>query len=45
MHHIAFALDPDGYWVEVIAQNAVDKTENVTTTDVDTYRMVIFLSC
>lgn len=34
-----FALDPDDYWVEIIAQNPVDKTEDVTTTDVATYRM------
>ena len=39
MHHIAFALDPDDYWVEIISQNAVDKTADVTTTDTSTYRM------
>lgn len=39
MHHIAFALDPDSYWVEIIAQNAVDKSEGVTETDLSTYRM------
>lgn len=39
MHHIAFALDPDDYWVEIIAQNDVEKTKDVTTTDVQTYRM------
>ncbi|EME50412.1 hypothetical protein DOTSEDRAFT_69066 [Dothistroma septosporum NZE10] len=39
MHHIAFALDPDEYWVEIIAQNPVDKTEDVKTTDLKTYRM------
>ncbi|KAK4984850.1 hypothetical protein LTR28_002258, partial [Elasticomyces elasticus] len=39
MRSIAFALDPDGYWVEIIAQNAVDKTENVKETDTSTYRM------
>lgn len=39
MHHIAFALDPDDYWVEIIAQNPVDQTENVQETDVSTYRM------
>jgi lactoylglutathione lyase len=32
MRSIAFALDPDEYWVEIIAQNPVDKTEDVTTT-------------
>lgn len=39
MRHIAFALDPDGYWVEVIGQNPLEKTESITTTDVGTYRM------
>ncbi|OTA33254.1 hypothetical protein BTJ68_06165 [Hortaea werneckii EXF-2000] len=39
MRHIAFALDPDEYWVEIIAQNPVESTENVTTTDLETYRM------
>ncbi|KAI9844160.1 MAG: Lactoylglutathione lyase [Sclerophora amabilis] len=38
MRHIAFALDPDGYWVEIIAQNPVDKTEGVKETDLETYR-------
>jgi lactoylglutathione lyase len=40
MKNIAFVLDPDGYWVEVIGQNPVDKTEGIKTTDVETYRMV-----
>jgi len=39
MKSIAFALDPDGYWVEIISQNPVDQTENISTTDTDTYRM------
>ncbi|GAB7363398.1 hypothetical protein MBLNU230_g3675t1 [Neophaeotheca triangularis] len=40
MRSIAFALTPeDEYWVEIIAQNPVDKTENVTETDLSTYRM------
>ncbi|KAI7325852.1 lactoylglutathione lyase-like protein [Hortaea werneckii] len=39
MRHIAFALDPDEYWVEIIAQNPVEATEKVTTTDLETYRM------
>ncbi|KAL9127483.1 MAG: hypothetical protein Q9175_007723 [Cornicularia normoerica] len=38
MRHIAFALDPDGYWVEIIAFNPVDKTEDVKETDAGTYR-------
>lgn len=40
MKSIAFALDPDGYWVEVIGQNPVEKTEGVKTTDTSSYRMV-----
>jgi len=39
MHHIAFALDPDDYWVEIIAMNPVNETENVSSTDTSTYRM------
>ena len=38
MRSIAFALDPDGYWVEIISFNPVDKTENVKETDPATYR-------
>lgn len=40
MHHIAFALDPDGYWVEIISQKNVEETADVKETDVGTYRMV-----
>lgn len=40
MRSIAFVLDPDGYWVEIIGQNPVEKTESIKTTDVQTYRMV-----
>lgn len=40
MRHIAFAKDPDSYWVEIISWNDVSKTEDVTTTDVSTYKMV-----
>lgn len=39
MRHIAFALDPDDYWVEIIARNPVDQTENVKETDPASYRM------
>ena len=38
MRHIAFALDPDSYWVELISFNPVEKTENVKETDPATYR-------
>src|SRR5690242_2047978 len=40
MRHIAFVLDPDGYWVEIIGQNPLEKTEDVKVTDTATYRMV-----
>ncbi|KAK0708119.1 Glyoxalase/Bleomycin resistance protein/Dihydroxybiphenyl dioxygenase [Lasiosphaeris hirsuta] len=39
MRHIAFALDPDGYWVEIVGQKALEETEAVETTDLETYRM------
>lgn len=40
MRHIAFALDPDGYWVEIIGQKPLEETESIKETDVSTYRMV-----
>lgn len=40
MRHIAFALDPDGYWVEIIGRKPLEEAEKETTTDVTTYRMV-----
>lgn len=40
MKHIAFALDPDGYWVEIIGQKPIEETANIKETDVTTYRMV-----
>lgn len=40
MKGIAFALDPDSYWVEIIPQNQKEETEEMTETDVSTYRMV-----
>ena len=40
MRNIAFVLDPDGYWVEIISRNGVEASEGVTTTDVSTYLMV-----
>ncbi|KAI9151839.1 Lactoylglutathione lyase [Paramyrothecium foliicola] len=39
MRHIAFALDPDGYWVEIIGQKPIEETESIKDTDVSTYRM------
>ncbi|KAK3349285.1 Glyoxalase/Bleomycin resistance protein/Dihydroxybiphenyl dioxygenase [Lasiosphaeria hispida] len=39
MRHIAFALDPDGYWVEIVGQKPLEETEAVETTDLETYRM------
>ena len=43
MKHIAFALDPDGYWVEIIGQKPVEETADIKETDVGTYRMVSWL--
>jgi lactoylglutathione lyase len=40
MKNIAFALDPDGYWVEIVGQKPLEKTEGVKTTDPQNYRMV-----
>jgi len=39
MRSIAFALDPDGYWVEIIGQKPVDQTEGIKETDTQGYRM------
>jgi lactoylglutathione lyase len=45
MRNIAFALDPDGYWVEILSRNNnYQETEGITTTDKTTYRMVGTLS-
>ena len=29
MHNIAFVLDPDGYWIEVIQNERIKRTSNV----------------
>ncbi|KAL8834603.1 MAG: hypothetical protein Q9170_003679 [Blastenia crenularia] len=39
MRHIAFALDPDNYWVEIISNNKAEETEHIKETDPATYRM------
>ncbi|KAL8872431.1 MAG: hypothetical protein Q9174_001940 [Haloplaca sp. 1 TL-2023] len=38
MRHIAFALDPDGYWVEIVSFKKAEETEGITETDPSTYR-------
>ncbi|KAL8749423.1 MAG: hypothetical protein Q9199_007694 [Rusavskia elegans] len=38
MRHVAFALDPDDYWVEIISNNKVEDTEGINETDPSTYR-------
>ena len=38
MRHVAFALDPDDYWVEIISNNKVEDTEGIGETDPSTYR-------
>lgn len=39
MKSIAFALDPDGYWVEIIGQKNVDETKDIKETETSAYRM------
>lgn len=38
MRHVAFALDPDDYWVEMVSDNKVEDTEGIKETDPSTYR-------
>ncbi len=38
MRHVAFALDPDDYWVEIVSDNKVEDTEGIKETDPSTYR-------
>lgn len=40
MNNIAFVLDPDGYWVEIIGQHDIELVKDVRSTDLSTYRMV-----
>ncbi len=35
--HIAFVLDPDGYWVELIRQRNAEETRGIQTTDPGSY--------
>ena len=37
--NIAFVLDPDGYWVELIRQKSAAETKGMTTTDLESYRL------
>ncbi|KAJ7264483.1 lactoylglutathione lyase-like protein [Mycena haematopus] len=39
MRNIAFALDPDDYWVEIISFNPIETTAEIKETNVETYRM------
>ncbi|KAF7846276.1 hypothetical protein BT93_L4721 [Corymbia citriodora subsp. variegata] len=39
MKSIAFALDPDSYWVEIIGQKPVEETKDEKDTDTSSYRM------
>ncbi|CAO1597148.1 Lactoylglutathione lyase [Xanthoria calcicola] len=38
MRHVAFALDPDNYWVEIVSDKKVEDTEGIKETDPSTYR-------
>jgi lactoylglutathione lyase len=40
MRHIAFVLDPDGYWIEIVGQKPLEETESAKDTDTSSYRMV-----
>lgn len=40
MKNIAFALDPDGYWIEVIGRKSLAKTAEVKETNPETYLFV-----
>ncbi len=37
--NIAFVLDPDGYWVELIRQKPAEETKGFSTTDMETYHL------
>ena len=37
--NIAFVLDPDGYWVELIRQQSAAETKEMTMTDLGSYRL------
>ncbi|RKF53893.1 Lactoylglutathione lyase [Golovinomyces cichoracearum] len=39
MKNIAFVLDPDGYWVEIIGQKDLDETKNIQETNLSSYRL------
>ncbi|KAB8346374.1 hypothetical protein FH972_023416 [Carpinus fangiana] len=39
MKHIAFALDPDNYWVEIIGQRPLEQVQDDGFTDMGLYRM------
>lgn len=36
--NMAIALDPDGYWVNIIPQTPVEKTEDIKDTNLESYR-------
>ena len=38
MRNIAFAKDPDGYWVEIIGQKPLEETKDIKTTETSSYR-------
>lgn len=38
--YIAYVLDPDGYWIELIGQKPIEETEGIKETNVETYRLV-----
>ncbi|KAF2857216.1 monomeric glyoxalase I [Piedraia hortae CBS 480.64] len=36
---IAFVVDPDGYWVELVATKPIEETASITTTDPEEYKL------
>lgn len=38
-HSIAYAKDPDGYWVGIVPQHSLEKTKDAKETDTQSYRL------
>ena len=38
MRNIAFATDPDGYWVEILGRKPIEETKDIKETEPSTYR-------
>lgn len=40
MKNVAFALDPDGYWIELLAREPLNEADQTKETDIQSYRFV-----